>query len=79
MTFDNQRASLLVSWITRDCLIGRHPQRLGARYHDYSRSCGDENEEENVDHLPYCPAVARKRLVKMASASFQGLSDICGV
>ena len=72
--------SLLVSVMTGHCLIGRHAVRLRVAASDFCRSCGDEEEEESIEHLLCtCPALARRRVLYLGSYFFGDLGELAGI
>jgi len=70
--------STLLNALTGHCLIGTHALMLGLSYHDFCRSC--KNEEESIERLLcFCPSHNLSRFQTLGSYTLLNLAAIQGV
>jgi ribonuclease HI len=66
LALDRDSLRLLVGAITGHCLIGVMATRMGVPGNDLCRSCGDEEAQEDIEHLLCeCPALQERRLATL--------------
>ena len=69
--------STLVGVMTGHCIIGVMATRLGIPANEFCRSCRDEEEQEDVEHLLcHCPALQERRLATLGSRFFEDLGEL---
>lgn len=77
LSFGKRTISIIIGVLTGHCLIGRMAERMGFSVTDYCRSCGDEEEEETIEHfLCECPGLKERRLRFLGRRFFDDLDSL---